>query len=906
MSTRLNPEIQADRGRRPARSVGGRIAARLVLLATMTALAVPLIGAPIAKAGTTIFVTTTNQEINDDGACSLQEAIYAANRDASTAPDPVHPNQDITTGCPAGSGHDTIELPPMGVFNFTLPINDRDNYIGPTVTPIITSDITIEGRGAKLERLAAGSRLTRAFAVGPTGFLDLREVHVKGFSIRGGDGGVHGGGGGMGGGGAIYVQGGSLLVQWSTFEANGVRGGDGGDAGDDNGGGGGGLSGNGGVGETGGGGGGGGSRGDGGDARVDDVDYFGGGGGGRVTSATNETPGEPCGAAGGESIFAVASDGDSAAIDCPGGGGGGGSGSSDIGSGDGGSGSYGGGGGGGDEGLLSAGNGGDGGFGGGGGGSKHNAGGDGGFGGGGGSGHELINGPGTAGTFGGDGGRFTGGGGAGLGGAIFGYLADIHVINSTFAGNVAAQGHGHVVCGLGECFVSHDGRGAGGAIFTVAGDLRVESSTFSGNSTQTVTNGGGGAIVVYDPEGNDEATLVLRNTILANNGASECYTRNGVDTGGSLGNIMTNTAPNNLGNPPCPGVAGGLTQSDDPGLGPLQLDPPGRTPTMAIGASSNAINAAVGTIPLDDQRGTLRPQGLAGDIGAYEYEVPDPVPPVTHIAFTPSTPNGSNNWYKTAVGVSITASDLDDVVAETRCAVDPASAPATFDDLVDPCPLVVPSDGQHTIYAASRDVGGNIESPAVSASLKIDGTAPALAPSLNVTTVSLGQTGVVASANATDATSGVASQGCDPVDTSTPGAHSVSCSATDNAGNTATASLSYTIEYRILGFFSPVPSSKWRVLQTVPVKVALANGAGVRISDAEAAALAAACQVKFEASGAQSKGPECMKYDAVMDQFVYNWRLGRNGVGAALIVVRISYPGTTVTTSLSEAITIMR
>jgi hypothetical protein len=135
--------------------------------------------------------------------------------------------------------------------------------------------------------------------------------------------------------------------------------------------------------------------------------------------------------------------------------------------------------------------------------------------------------------------------------------------------------------------------------------------------------------------------------------------------------------------------------------------------------------------------------------------------------------------------------------------------------------------------------------------------------------------------------------------------HTVSCTATDHAGNSAEQDLTYLVEYRILGFFSPVPESHWKVGQRVPVKVALVNGAGVPISDAEAAELAAACRVTFLASGAQSHGPTCLKYDADKDQFVYTWKLGKRGTGAATIAVRISYPGTAVRTELSESITIM-
>ena len=244
-----------------------RLAGPVALVAALALLGAPAGAVPVVHAEATIVVTTVDREINNDGDCSLQEAIYSANRDAATAPDPSNPAATINTGCVAGSGTDTIELPPAGVFTFADPIDDAANFMGPTVTPIITSPIIIEGRGALLERLEAG-RLTRAFAVGPTGNLDLREVHVKGFSIRGGDGGPGGGGGGMGAGGAIFVQGGTLLVQWSTFEGNTVRGGDGGSDRADAAGGGGGIFGDGGGG-THSGGGGGGARGDGGDARAD-------------------------------------------------------------------------------------------------------------------------------------------------------------------------------------------------------------------------------------------------------------------------------------------------------------------------------------------------------------------------------------------------------------------------------------------------------------------------------------------------------------------------------------------------------------------------------------------------------------------------------------------------------------
>jgi CSLREA domain-containing protein len=874
-----------------------------------------------AQAETSIYVTTTAPGVNDDGECSLQEAIYAANLDASTAPDPAHladPNAFIATACAAGSGPDTIWLPAKAAFTMSGPAADVDNYLGPTATPMVTSTITIEAAGSRIQH-GGGPVPYRAFAVGAGGNLTLHEIHVKGFEVHGGNG-ATGGAGGLGAGGAIYVQHGRLGVGWSTFEQNGALGGNGSTGQVDVGGGGGGLGGNGGKAFNEvyvGGGGGGGARGNGGAG--DSYDFAGGAGGGgggtvRDGESGDDNPdtgsgelagGLRCGAAGGYTDAGFGSDdGDDAALGCPGGGGGGGESFRPriglIGNGEGGNGSYGGGGGGGG---YDAGGGGNGGFGGGGGGGATCCsqleglgpdGGDGGFGAGGGSGHGgyISGGPGSGGTFGGDGDTEHGGGGGGLGGAIFGHQATIEVRNSTFAGNYARRGHS----GGGD---ANDGRASGGAIFLVAGSLEINNATFNSNLTDGVGDLGGGGIAVYKPTTGEATSLTLRNSILAGNGAHECFVRGGAGYLGS-NNLIVDSTQNGHGDAPCSGV----TVTDDPGLGPLTITAPGKTPTMKIVITSPAADAAdLVTAEPDDQRGVPRPVGAGADIGAYEAS---DEAPTTTITLTPASPDGSNGWYMSTVGVTVSATDADGTVAQTRCVLDPASVLSGFSDLPNgACSLTnVGTDGQHTIYAASIDTNDNGESPPVSTSFKLDRTPPSLAPTLSTTTVVAGQTGVTASSNATDATSGVASSSCDAVDTSTPGVHTLNCTATDNAGNIGTTTLTYVVEYRVLGFFSPVPRSKWKLGQAVPIKIALADRAGTRIPDASAAAMASACRVKFSATGAQSQSATCMKYDPLMDQFVYTWNLAKKSTGTATITVTISYPVTTTTTKLSEQITI--
>jgi hypothetical protein len=200
------------------------------------------------------------------------------------------------------------------------------------------------------------------------------------------------------------------------------------------------------------------------------------------------------------------------------------------------------------------------------------------------------------------------------------------------------------------------------------------------------------------------------------------------------------------------------------------------------------------------------------------------------------------------------------------------------------------------------DVAGNCNPGIDAGPFQIDPTPPTLAPTISPSQVLL-HGSATAIPNATDVTSGLASQSCGAVDTSTPGIHTLTCTAADIAGNIATAQVSYVVEYKIVGFFSPAPNSKWKQGQNVPVKFALADANGVQISDSEAQSLLSpTCRVMFTATGAQTFS-DCFKYDTVKHQFVYDWKLGPRS-GNETITASVSYPGTTAATSLSEAIAI--
>lgn len=591
----------------------------------------------------TIFVTTTQQKISDSGGCSLQEAIWASRLHQSVAISGYRMNNDygydsteyVSTQCTAGSGNDVIVLPSKATLSMTCWIQDADNYMGPTATPMITSHVVIQGYGATLElaapdpvqhaywpcqqsfslsSLPAGVRL---FSVGSAGHLELHDVRLTGFLAQGGDGGFGGGGGGLGAGGAIYLQGGGLDVFNSTFDNNGAVGGNGGDktGGDTPGGaGGGGLGGFGGSvdlfarnvdghGEyIGGGSGGGGARGAG-------SGFANGGGGGTVFDAPYGEGAFDCGANGGhDSDFGGGDNGGDAP--CAGGGGGGG-GYGLSGSGDGGKGAYGGGGGGG---AAAGGNGGSGGFGGGGGSGWAGAfggtnGGTGGFGGGGGAAADgYIGGggnPGKGGHFGGHGIERQGGGGGGLGGAIFNDGGTLVVKNSTFYDNYAAHGFGG---GYPSTSRAADGGDAGGAIFSRNGSTTIVNATIANNQG----TGQGSGVVVY--EDGAATSFVLQNTIIAKNtDVNTCFWTGNVNHSG-IGNLIMD---NGSGTQPF-GACDDPRVTADPHLGSLQ-DNGGPTYTMAIPLFSSAMSAAdPGTSLPYDQRYADRPQVGGFDIGAYE------------------------------------------------------------------------------------------------------------------------------------------------------------------------------------------------------------------------------------------------------------------------------------------------
>jgi len=216
-------------------------------------------------------------------------------------------------------------------------------------------------------------------------------------------------------------------------------------------------------------------------------------------------------------------------------------------------------------------------------------------------------------------GHFIGGGGAGMGGAIFNLQGEVTVVNSTIAGNTATGGAPQNL--------PTPAQGLGGAVFNLNGEFTAVGSTFRNSATSHATSIYN---LVFDKAERREAQATLRNTIVAHTegGAPEdvvaelsatSVAGSGADAGIGERDIVENAT----------GLSGGTLTgtplTDNPLLGDL-ADNGGLTQTMLPGEGSPALDAGSAFGLTTDQRSLCRPFDLpavgnfgdATDIGAVE------------------------------------------------------------------------------------------------------------------------------------------------------------------------------------------------------------------------------------------------------------------------------------------------
>ncbi len=114
---------------------------------------------PLHPEGTIIVVNTELDSLDDDGLCSLREAVQAANTDSAVY------------DCAAGQGADTIVL---ASGTYTMTISGADEEAAATGDLDITDDVEIKGNGSSLT-VVSGNGIDRVFHVDPT----EKGIHVE-------------------------------------------------------------------------------------------------------------------------------------------------------------------------------------------------------------------------------------------------------------------------------------------------------------------------------------------------------------------------------------------------------------------------------------------------------------------------------------------------------------------------------------------------------------------------------------------------------------------------------------------------------------------------------------------------------------------------------------------------------
>ena len=225
------------------------------------------------------------------------------------------------------------------------------------------------------------------------------------------------------------------------------------------------------------------------------------------------------------------------------------------------------------------------------------------------------------------------------GGAVFIQGGQLTINDNIFSDNRADSSGGAIYAAgstvkiRGSALFGNQAGSSGGGLFGLGETTTITNSTFDGNSAASAGGGvfGDGTFSLRNVTltANQAArgggiargggAFRFRNTLIAGNTGGDC-----TGTVESLGYNLVQTPGATC---TITGETATLILNQNPLLDPLAVSAPGRTHTRPLKANSPAFNTGTpaGCEP-DDQRGIVRPQGTACDIGAYELSL-EPVPP---------------------------------------------------------------------------------------------------------------------------------------------------------------------------------------------------------------------------------------------------------------------------------------
>jgi hypothetical protein len=246
---------------------------------------------------------------------------------------------------------------------------------------------------------------------------------------------------------------------------------------------------------------------------------------------------------------------------------------------------------------------------------------------------------------------------------------------------------------------------------------------------------------------------------------------------------------------------------------------------------------------------------------------------------------GENGWYVSNVTVSWTVEDGESAISSTSgCA-----------------PITINTDTTGTTLTCSATSAGGTSSQSVT--IKRDATNPEVSlvgGPADGGSYYFGSVPAAPTCSASDATSGLAGVCSVSGYSAAVGTHTVSASATDNAGNSASDSATYTVlAWTLNGFYQPVDMSgvynTVRGGSTVPLKFEVFAGS-TELTSTTAVLSFVQTRVACDGSAPQddieitSTGGTSLRYDTTGGQFIQNWQTPRQA-GACYRVTMTAQDG---------------